>query len=267
MSVGDTLARAREARGLTVEDVSTATRIRAGLIRCIERDDFASCGGAVYARGHIRSIARVVGIDAGPVIAEFDAGHPDESAPALVPSPRLDPEAAAAADRRGPNWTAAIAVALGVIIVLAAIGLVDSGGTDTPVAKPRPSTPITQTPSPTPSTTAPTPPPHAVAEFNTKQASALVRIRPDQSASSWVSGQSFTGAGIYQATLAPGQQHQFRDTQGLCLVIGNVLGVQLVANGTEVRIPRPPGGSVVTHVTITKGKAPTFHSGPTATCP
>ncbi|HEX6450563.1 MAG TPA: helix-turn-helix transcriptional regulator [Trebonia sp.] len=77
MSIGGTLAEARQAAGLTVADVSARTRIRAGLIRAIEHDDFSSCGGDFYARGHIRAIARVVGVDSQPLIAEYDAASPD----------------------------------------------------------------------------------------------------------------------------------------------------------------------------------------------
>jgi cytoskeletal protein RodZ len=73
VSIGGTLAEARQAAGLTVADVSARTRIRGGLIRAIEHDDFGPCGGDFYARGHIRAIARVVGVDSQPLIAEYDA--------------------------------------------------------------------------------------------------------------------------------------------------------------------------------------------------
>ena len=53
---------AREAAGLTVEDVSGETCIRGTLIRDIEADRFASSGAPVYARGHVRAIARAVGV-------------------------------------------------------------------------------------------------------------------------------------------------------------------------------------------------------------
>src|SRR3954451_879301 len=96
VSVGETLTRARQERGLSVEDVTAATRIRAGLIRSIESDDFAPCGGAVYARGRIRSISRVVELAPPPPVVEFDRTHWDEPPPqpALVPGAMIDPEVA-----------------------------------------------------------------------------------------------------------------------------------------------------------------------------
>ena len=72
MSIGETLARARHQAGLTIAEVSQRTRIRQRLIQGIEADDFSECGGDFYTRGHIRSIARAVGIDPEPLIGEYD---------------------------------------------------------------------------------------------------------------------------------------------------------------------------------------------------
>ena len=76
VSIGETLAAARSQAGLTIADVSARTRIREGLIRAIERDDFAACGGDFYTRGHIRALAAVVGTDAEALIRQYDAARP-----------------------------------------------------------------------------------------------------------------------------------------------------------------------------------------------
>ncbi len=72
MPIGETLAEARRQAGLTVAQVSQRTRIRQTIIRDIEDDDYSSCGGDFYARGHIRSIAKVVGTDSEQLIQEYD---------------------------------------------------------------------------------------------------------------------------------------------------------------------------------------------------
>ena len=72
VSIGATLAAARRHAGLTVADVSERTRVRQPIIQGIEHDDYASCGGDFYARGHIRAIAEAVGADPAPLIEEFD---------------------------------------------------------------------------------------------------------------------------------------------------------------------------------------------------
>jgi hypothetical protein len=75
VSIGEALAQARREAGLSVSQVSQKTRIREAIIRDIERDDYAACGGDFYARGHIRAIARAAGADSEPLIRQYDAAR------------------------------------------------------------------------------------------------------------------------------------------------------------------------------------------------
>jgi transcriptional regulator with XRE-family HTH domain len=127
MTIGETLAEARRSAGLTITQVSERTRVRETIIRGIEQDDYGACGGDFYARGHIRSIARAVGADPVPLIAEYDATvrAPEEITAAEALEPTM---AIRAVERRPANWTAILAVA-----ALAAFGflgyhLASSGG-------------------------------------------------------------------------------------------------------------------------------------------
>jgi hypothetical protein len=72
VTVGESLAGARYQAGLSVDELSERTRIRDSVIRSIERDDYEACGGDLYVRGYVRAIAGAVGIDAQPLIQEFD---------------------------------------------------------------------------------------------------------------------------------------------------------------------------------------------------
>ena len=72
MTVGEALTEARYQAGLSVDELSQRTRIRETVIRSIERDDYDACGGDVYVRGYLRAIAGAVGIDAQPLIREYD---------------------------------------------------------------------------------------------------------------------------------------------------------------------------------------------------
>ncbi|OSC56445.1 hypothetical protein B5181_34415, partial [Streptomyces sp. 4F] len=113
-SVGRALQQARIAAGLTVDDITTATRVRIAIVHAIEADDFAPCGGDVYARGHIRTLAKAVGLDPAELLAQFDAEHGGRPAPTpaapLFEAERIRPE------RRGPNWTAAMVAAIVAVI-------------------------------------------------------------------------------------------------------------------------------------------------------
>jgi hypothetical protein len=75
VTVGEALAEARYRAGLTVDEVSERTRIREAVIRCIEQDDYEACGGDLYVRGYVRAIAGAVGIDAQPLIRDYDAAR------------------------------------------------------------------------------------------------------------------------------------------------------------------------------------------------
>ena len=75
VSIGTVLANARRRAGLSVAQVSEQTRIPETIIGGIEGDDYSACGGDLYARGHIRSIAATVGADPGPLIAAYDSAR------------------------------------------------------------------------------------------------------------------------------------------------------------------------------------------------
>lgn len=87
-TIGQSLSAARIAAGYTVADLSTRTRIRPKVLNGIEEEDFVPCGGDFYARGHIRSLCRVLGLDPEPLLAEFDREHAGHGAPIFVPLPR-----------------------------------------------------------------------------------------------------------------------------------------------------------------------------------
>jgi cytoskeletal protein RodZ len=74
MSTGSMIQQARESAGLSLDDVAEATKIRSSILAAMEADDFSHCGGDVYARGQLRSIATVVGLDPEDVVESFDAG-------------------------------------------------------------------------------------------------------------------------------------------------------------------------------------------------
>jgi hypothetical protein len=110
VSIGETLAVARQRAGLSVAQVSERTRIRETIIRGIEDDDYSACGGDFYARGHIRAIAKVAGTDSEPLIAEYDTLHRAPGAAAAVSLQELVATSAQAPKRRRPDLPAVWAV-------------------------------------------------------------------------------------------------------------------------------------------------------------
>ena len=71
-SPGELIRAALAERGLTSDDLAASTRLRRGLLEQIAADDFIDTGGDVYARGHLRVIARVLDIDPDSLLAAYD---------------------------------------------------------------------------------------------------------------------------------------------------------------------------------------------------
>jgi cytoskeletal protein RodZ len=250
LTVGETLSRARRKRKLSVEDVAADTRIRATLIDAIEADHFDLCGGAVYARGHIRSIARVVGVDPAPLIDEFDTVHHVERPVAAVAPTTADHATdlsiVARAEHRKPNWTIATAAALVIICILAVAGLLHGRGKSPGSREANPPKPAVQQSQPT--TTNNTPPP-TTTNVSASRATMLIRARNGRT---WLKITSKSGQTLFNGFLEAGHTKTFSARGGLAYVIGNAPAVDVVVNGNDVG--SPPSPSVVAQGNVIPGK-------------
>jgi cytoskeleton protein RodZ len=68
MRLGEVLAAKRGERGLTIEQAATATRIRAHYLSALESDEPERLVAPVYAKGHLRTYARYLGLDPEPLV-------------------------------------------------------------------------------------------------------------------------------------------------------------------------------------------------------
>jgi hypothetical protein len=74
--LGNTLRQARESRELPLREVEWATRISAGYLSALEREDWAALPAPVYARGFLRSYATYLELDPEPLIQEYNQANP-----------------------------------------------------------------------------------------------------------------------------------------------------------------------------------------------
>ena len=237
MSIGQALTAARESAGLTVEQVAEATRIRRTLVRAIENDDFALCGGDFYARGHIRTIATTVGADPAPLLAQFDAEHEATAPPRAAEV--FEPDTARP-ERRGPNWTAAMAAALVLVVGYGIVQVVRGGGDRTgTVAQGSASSSASRSAGRTTGapSTSPSPDDSAVAQAPRDRVTVVLRA----SDRSWVQATTASGKELLQGLLHRGQVKTFSDRQRVKLVVGNAGAVVLKVNGTDVGAPGRSG--------------------------
>ena len=70
---GQQLRLAREACGLSLNDVNAETNLSVKYLQALEADDFAALPGLAFARGYARRYAQLVHLDGATLIAEIDA--------------------------------------------------------------------------------------------------------------------------------------------------------------------------------------------------
>jgi cytoskeletal protein RodZ len=71
MDVGATLRRARNQKGLTLDQLSRATKITVSKLQALEDNDFDRLPAVVYTRGFLRSYAREVGLNPEEIVDQF----------------------------------------------------------------------------------------------------------------------------------------------------------------------------------------------------
>jgi cytoskeleton protein RodZ len=230
MALGKALTDARIAAGLSIEDVGAATRVRNAVIAGIEAEEFRLCGGDVYARGHIRAIARALGISPEPLIEEFDSKFADEP---ITAGEVFVAERTTVRERRGMNWSLAMTAGIVAVAGIAMASVINRGGGDTaaPTVTPSASLPTANaTPSelPTPQSTG-----------IEADASGVV-VQMSFSGSSWIRV-SDRDQVVFEGIERAGSVRTFRAADSLSVVVGNAGAVRLVVNGDDLGIAGKPG--------------------------
>jgi cytoskeletal protein RodZ len=225
VSIGETLAAARRQAGLTITQVSQQTRIRESIIRAIEQNDFTPCGGDFYARGHIRSIASVVGVDPAPLIREYDEEH---GPPGGLRAAEIF-EPATPIKIREPRRFGLGKVL--VVVLLAAIGYGVYHLVSTPDTHASASTTATQRPAPPKPhpTVKPTPTPTATARPAFPPGEAVIRLTAVRDC--WVGITNSSGRQLYQGLITAGHTMTWRERQPVSMLIGDPPGITLTVNG------------------------------------
>ncbi|MGB5811631.1 MAG: helix-turn-helix domain-containing protein [Polyangiales bacterium] len=84
-SIGALLKSQRETRELSIEEVSSTTRIPRRTLESLEDDRFEDLPSGVFVRGFVKAYASAVDIDAEEVLARLDRELPEDR----LPPPRL----------------------------------------------------------------------------------------------------------------------------------------------------------------------------------
>jgi cytoskeletal protein RodZ len=237
VTIGDALAAARCQAGLTITQVSQRTCIRETIIRGIERDDFSACGGDFYARGHIRSIARAEGLEPEPLIREYDAtqGAPEGITAADVFEPSTPIKLK---ERRRPNWSLAMLVALAAIVGIATYHFLSGPAKADPVSSGR---------APAASHARHHQAAHKkkATEVQSGQVRAQHTVIALSAVSSdcWVELTTTANQVIFEGTILMGTSKIWTEHRTVSMIIGDPGAVTLTVNG---KAQSPPAGQPVT---------------------
>jgi len=111
-SPGARLRIAREGRGLSIEEVAERLRLNAALVLALEEDRLALLGAPVFAKGHLRNYALLVGVPEAEIMAASEAdGMPE---PSFLPALDLK-----AKRRRHASWGWPIAAVVLALVLVA----------------------------------------------------------------------------------------------------------------------------------------------------
>ena len=130
LPIGEVLERARVRRGLDFETVAAETKIHVKYLRALENEDWEALPSTAYAKGFLRTYARLLGLDADALVDEYrrrvEVGvEPEHLLPfgeSVLEARRRQPGLEEPPRRPRPFLAGVAVAALVVILVLAIAG-------------------------------------------------------------------------------------------------------------------------------------------------
>jgi len=236
---GATFKKARESKGISLDQIANQTRISTRFLAAIENEEFHLLPGGIFNRGFVRSFAEAVGIDPAQAVADYERLS-------SVPQPGIDPPAAAAVPPKTERHLYPVAV--GILAIAVAIFYLmtrESGHKSEPVTPTPATAPAAQPPSPAPAPEpAPAPGTQALKLDIQVLEKTWLKVNSD--------GNTENGGEI----LEPGMTRKFTADNSLYISIGNAAGLTMKINDKPLR-PLGKSGQVRS-VTITSANLKDF---------
>ena len=88
---GERLAQTRRARGISVFEIAKVLHIDEPKVRALEENRFDELGAPVFAKGHMRKYAELVGVPVDEILADYSQLNRSAGAPPVVGPPRKQP--------------------------------------------------------------------------------------------------------------------------------------------------------------------------------
>lgn len=266
VGAGAALRAARERLGLTGQQAAERLTLDQAVILALESDDYAALGAGVFARGHLRRYATLLGLDADAALEAYERSRAHLAPPSLIPRARLEmpPE------RSRVNWSWVTGAALGALLIAGIAAYVAEYGLRLPSRAHGGSQPIgdgsapatapvasVQDPVAGPGTTAASPaapaasvpaPDAAPAPVSLPAGHVSVRLR--FTANSWSEIYDGTGQAVLYDVGRAGTERSVAAAAPLSVTLGNAQGVSVTVNGRAVALPPVPAGQTVARFSV-----------------
>lgn len=249
MELIERLRRAREKAGLSIEELSSRTKIQITLLEAIEAGNFARVPGGLFVRGFLRAYAREVGLDPEEVVSQYLQDYE-----AFTPAPEVEDEpvvvrrveVAQEEDDSGTRWSwrkvwPAAFVAGILIAVLSSVG-------DTPQTAPAAEPATVGTSGQTAAPAQPQPPPPRPSDLT-----LVIRAKREV----WVAATADGQKAVYKV-MQPDERATVYAKQQIAARIGDAEAFEYTINGA----PGKPLGaaSEVKDIVITPDNYLTFRA-------
>jgi len=244
---GTRLRQAREAAGLTLEDVGQRLRMPVQVVRSLEQEQWEKLGAPVFVRGQLRSYARLLGVDVSELLEQAQVGP---VVPPTLVSHTHTPRARRIAENLGrralyvgitavlavPVWfatrghfdgTAPSPNTASLDVIPAAVPVTPAGpGSAAAAPAEVAAAPVTK-PTATPYVASLAPVPRAAP-------AAAANLDMQFSGDSWVDIAGPDGGNVEKALIKAGETRSFTPGQVARVTLGNASAVQVQQNGAIV---------------------------------
>ncbi len=232
MSLGSLLAQARKDAGLSLEQLAARTNIRMTVLQEIERDNFKNCGGETYARGHIRNISVILGVDPLLFLSLYEQEQSaiSKSIQELLVENNVMRKSE---NSHKVSWKILIVISLTSLAIVAVAQIIISNRSDSKVsiAQPKPSKSVVATLSPSESASSSASP--TATNATTTVETVEVKISATR-AKSWLFVSDSAGRTLFSGQLSLGNSKTFNAEAQINIRVGNAGGVDLVVNGKNL---------------------------------
>lgn len=273
LTPGELLRRERERRSITKLHIAEELHLDVRIVDAIEANRFDELGVPVYARGHLRQYAALLGLSPQFVIERYEALTGRQEIPAPIPS-SVAVGSSLGMERRslaGPLWmgVALIALTLGWWIWSTVsqpgdpmqAALQEEFVEGAPVSDGSPETSsqsaVLDAPAPVPGATEPgptsTPVPATGSTTSTTPAAGDVRVRLEFSDASWTEIHDATGKRLMFGLGESGATRTVSGTPPLRVTLGKASAVMVQVNDRAIVVPRRAGKDATKFVIAADG--------------